>query len=470
MTTVMSRAGVSGERRRMAANKQQRSDEYDVIIVGAGVIGSAAAHVLATQGERCLLLEAAPEAIRRYAGEWMHPTVRVLMERLGIPLPKAAMANDAGAGFIVHPEDGSPPIALPYPEGQRGFCCSHFELASSVRKHAAAHPNVDYVPFARVIDVQRDGRVRFHAARELADREVRARLVVGAEGRSSVCRRVLEPDSNRDVVSYMAALSLDGDVTLPREGYGHLFMGAPGIALAYRVSRREVRLCLDVPVAAGELRRDRDRLFAAFAHVLPDHLREQARAAVHGAELRWTATFFQPRAQRGEDRIVLVGDAVGLCHPLCSAGVAIGLLDVALLGDAVAKHDLHWYRRRGARETWVPELMSCAVYHLLGQPDVSDPLRQTVYRSWREDHAARDQTMNILTGMERRPAMFASTFAKLGFDAVTAGIKSQSARRPLDAVELLQSFERWLRWPVAGLMPQWMVARVRPRATIHAPF
>ena len=87
--------------------------DYDAVIVGAGVIGSAAAFALARQGARCLLLEAAPDAIRRYAGEWMHPTVRVLMDQLGLAVPEAARSNDAGAGFVVHPEDGSEPIVLP---------------------------------------------------------------------------------------------------------------------------------------------------------------------------------------------------------------------------------------------------------------------------------------------------------------------------------------------------------------------
>ncbi len=463
---------------------QSPASDYDVVIVGAGAIGSAAALVLANDGARCLLLEAAPDAIRRYAGEWMHPTVVELMAHLNISQPQAAKTHNAGAGFIVFPEDGTAPIELPYPDKKRGFCCSHYDLAASIRDQAIAHPNVEYIPFARAIDVQRDGRLRFHVADALADREVTAGLIIGAEGRSSVCRRALRPDATRDVVSYMAALSLK-DVQLPREGFGHILMGGPGIALAYRVSPDEVRLCFDVPAHNSRLRRDRGALFDAFKDALPEDLREPARAAVHDKSLRWTATFFQPRTERGEDRIVLVGDAVGLCHPLCSAGVAVGLLDVSLLQQAVRQGDLDAYRANGARETWVPELMSCAVYQLLGRPSSGDVLRQTMYRVWRQDIQERNRTMNILTGAERRPVDFVRSFARIGLSAAieafrhpqqTIAADSPATHSPATQSALgalwnhTKSFETWLRWPIASVLPPWLVNRIRPRSTINAPY
>lgn len=449
--------------------------DYDVVVVGAGVIGSATAYALAKAGKRCLLLEAAPDAIRRYAGEWMHPTVPALMKGLGLEAPKEAVANDAGDGFMVHPGDGSAAIELRYPDGERGFCCSHYDLSASVRAQAVAHPNVEYVPYARVIDVQRDGRVRYHVSDALADREVTAALVVGAEGRSSVCRRVLQPDRNRDVVSYMAALTLEGDVELPTEGFGHILMGGPGVALAYRVSADEVRLSLDVPASAADLRRDPEKLMEAFRPALPAALREGMERAFERKAVRWTATFFQPRTERGADRIVLVGDAIGLCHPLCAAGVAVGLLDVTLLAQAVRDGDIAGYRRSGARETWVPELMSCAVYQLLGGPEVSAQVRKAMFQLWRDDAQARDETLRILMGAERRPAAFVKTFARVGWRSVSALLEAPSMRRlravrPGAVTERAKRLGGWLRWPVASVLPAAVVNRIRPDSTISAPF
>lgn len=464
----------------MHQNHDELQSHYDAVIVGAGVIGSAAAVMLAKEGKRCLLLEAAPDAVRRYAGEWMHPTVAALMAQLGIEKPKAAAHNDAGAGFMVHPEDGTGAIELKYPEGQRGFCCSHYDLSVGVREQAIAHPNVHYVPFARVIDVSRDGRLRFHVAESLVDREVSADLVVGAEGRSSVCRRSLVPDTNRNVVSYMAALTLPGSVAVPTEGYGHIFMGAPGLVLSYRVSPDEVRVCLDVPADRPELRRDVDALYREYQQALPSSLHAPVLAALHDKSLRWTATFFQPRTMRGADRIVLVGDAVGLCHPLCSAGVAVGLLDVALLQQAVREGDLNAYRRNGAKETWVPELMSCAVYQLLGRPEVSVGLRQAIYKVWRDDPLGRAQTLNILTGAERTARGFIGSIASVGAKAVSSAVRQRVLERAMrvprrdtqrpSVLAQAKTLGQWARWPVASALPSWVVDRIRPQSTIDAPF
>ena len=46
---------------------------YDVAVIGAGPVGSAAALAYADRGQQVLLLEANPKASQRFAGEWMHP-------------------------------------------------------------------------------------------------------------------------------------------------------------------------------------------------------------------------------------------------------------------------------------------------------------------------------------------------------------------------------------------------------------
>jgi 2-polyprenyl-6-methoxyphenol hydroxylase-like FAD-dependent oxidoreductase len=450
-------------------NRKINADtDYDVVVLGAGVVGSAAAFALANKGAKCLLLEANPKAVRRYAGEWMHPPVVDLMKGFGLEIPEAAKGHRAGEGFVVFPEDGSAAIELPYPEGARGFCCSHEALSVAVREQAIAHPNVEYVESARAVDVQVDGRVRYHLAETSQDREVRGGLVVGAGGRSCVSRQALGSTVPRDVVSYMAALALD--VELPREGFGHVFMGGPGAALGYRTSPDEVRVCLDVPADRSDLRHDRRRLYAAFESALPESLRAPTRDAIDSGAIKWSATFFQPRTERGRGQIALVGDAIGLCHPLCAAGVVVGFLDVALLTEAWAAGDLAAYRRRGAAETRVPELMSCAIYQLLGTEQGGE-LRQHVYHSWRTNPAERDRTMRILTGIARDASTFVSTFANIGAQAVAASLFRAPRGDASDGLlARTRALGQWLRWPVASALPNAVAQRIRPHGKIDAPF
>ena len=448
---------------------REKSD-YDVVVIGAGTVGSAAAYVLAESGASCLLLEADPEAVSRYAGEWMHPTVTELMGEFALELPDAARHHRAGDGFVVHPEDASEPIELPYPTDSKGFCCSHYDLSVGVREQAVDHEGVDYIPYARAVDVDPEGRVRYHLIERSLDREVEADLVVGAGGRSSVCRRALGADVPREIVTYMAAIGLD-DVSLPREGYGHIFMGGPGVALGYRHAPDSVRLSLDVPAERRDLRSDGEALYEAFEEALPSNLREPLRREIDEDGVRWSATFFQPRTERGQGRVALVGDAIGLCHPLCAAGVAVGVLDDALLAEAYAEGDLQAYRDRGAAETRVPELMSCVIYQLLGTSKGSGALRRALYRTWRRDPAERDRTMRILTGAERSADAFVSSFANVGAQALVESGRENLREGGIGGLaSSTTEFGDWMRWPLASLLPDRLARRVRPTSSVEAPF
>ena len=92
---------------------------YDVAIVGAGPVGSLCALAHARQGTRVILLEANPKASQRLAGEWLHPPAVRNLRDLGVDLG-AQLSDPKGKGFVVFPEDGSEPIAFPYPQGARG--------------------------------------------------------------------------------------------------------------------------------------------------------------------------------------------------------------------------------------------------------------------------------------------------------------------------------------------------------------
>src|SRR5712691_2498505 len=158
----------------------------DAAVVGAGPVGCVTALALARRGYRVLLLEADPGTSGRLSGEWLHPpALESLRRALESSMPCPSLA---GHGFVVHPEDRSEPIVLPYAGEAMGASCEHSELVSSLRDSVAATPGVRLVPGARVtaIDGERvtfrgeDGRVVV----SLVER------VVGADGRSSFVRRL----------------------------------------------------------------------------------------------------------------------------------------------------------------------------------------------------------------------------------------------------------------------------------------
>ena len=303
---------------------------YDVVVVGAGPVGSVAAVAAARSGARVLLLEANPDAARRFAGEWLHPTGVAVLDRLRMGRLEGMDAR-TGYGFVVFPDDGSEPVELAYPEGSVALACEHSLIVESLRERARSINEIDYLPHARVTEIG-GGTVTFRT-RE-GERTVSTARVVGADGRASLARKAIGLTPHGAPMSYMASVELRG-VELPVEGYGHVVLGGPGPVLLYRIAPDIIRGCLDVPLSFDANRRNPAFLWDAFSGVLPERLRRAFREALERGPVMWAVNRFAPRAEYGRDSVWLAGDAVGHYHPLTAAGMTLGFLDAELAGSGM---------------------------------------------------------------------------------------------------------------------------------------
>jgi 2-polyprenyl-6-methoxyphenol hydroxylase-like FAD-dependent oxidoreductase len=446
---------------------QKTTARYDVAIIGAGPVGAVAAYAYAKRGRQVCLLEANPRAAARFAGEWLHPSGKQMLDELGMTPIDAAEQHVRGRGFVVFPDDGSEAIELPYVEGSEAITCHHEHFVTELRDQARAHPNVDYRPYVRASNVE-PGSIECTQVRSRETERVEADLVVGADGRSSVARKALEEKDNQRVVSYMGALKLR-DFQLPHEGFGHVILGGPGPALMYRITPDIVRVSLDVPLEGSDLRRDDEALFEAFRPVLPDWAKPAIRRAIDQEGVQWAATCFRPHVEYGHDGIALVGDAVGSYHPMTAMGMTSGFQDVAALVDSP---DLDAYRNKRARASYVPELLSSALYNVFqGEEKGAAPLRKAVYRTWRADPDLCQRTMRLLSGSETRGWKFAATFFRI---ALRAGLQiGQTALDEHGAAglgEATRTLAPWVSWPLAPLLPDQVKQRVRPHSSIESPF
>jgi len=355
-------------------------------------VGCVSALEFARRGARVLLLEANPRASQRLAGEWLHPPALEQLRRLGVDL-EADRDHGEGRGFAIFPDDGSEPVVLRYREGSRGICCEHDRLVSRLRERVEIEAGIQYVPFARAVEI--DEPWVTYEQRESGRHTVRAKLLIGAGGRQSVAHQQLGLTPQNATFSRMAGLILE-DSALPFEGFGHVFLGGPGPALAYRVDASRIRLCLDVPLARG-LRTDAPAdLWDAFHTVLPSTLREGFRHGLRSGAVAWAANQLRPRVNYGRDGLVLVGDAVGCYHPLTALGMTLGFEDAyALAGSG----DFDSYRSGRLLKNRVPEILSVALYEVFADtsPEINF-MRSAIYDLWRREPEEQQRTMGFLAG------------------------------------------------------------------------
>lgn len=407
--------------------------EFDVAIVGAGPAGCASALAFAREGKRVLVLEADPRASDRLAGEWLHPPALAILDRLGVDLTPAR-PYATGKGFVVFPDDGSAPIALPYAAGSFGLAIEHALLVETLRAHCEREPSIELLPWARATRV--DGQsLTFErpsaleragasgsgsgrngaGARGLTTHTVTAKLIVGASGRTATFRAPelgghALPDAPA-ASSRIAGLSLEG-VALPFEGYLHVFLGGPGPVMAYRIDPRRVRVLCDVPLSLPIPREGDLPLFESYVSVLAPELRHAFREALRARDGRsapeWASIDLRPRVDHGREGLALVGDAVGAHHPLTASDLTLALEDAATLARARSFAE---YRRTRLREARVPEMLAVGLYEVFAdESEETVATRRAIYELWREKPGERLRSMGFLSGEDRNHLRFARSF------------------------------------------------------------
>jgi flavin-dependent dehydrogenase len=163
----------------------------DVVIAGGSVAGCALATLLGRQGIRATVLEKSVKAdhYKVVCTHFIQPGATPVIDRLGLaePMERAGAVRNGlevwtAAGWYRTPSDGG-----------HGYSLRRSKLDPMLRELAAGTPNVELRRGVTVTEVLRDGgrpaglRGRTVAGEEI---EVRAKVVVGADGRGSTVARL----------------------------------------------------------------------------------------------------------------------------------------------------------------------------------------------------------------------------------------------------------------------------------------
>lgn len=377
---------------------------YDVAIIGGGPAGCVSALYFARQNKSVLIVEANQRASERLAGEWLHPPALEILQDLDVDLTPER-TYDSGRGFAVFPDDGTPPIVLPYTAGHFGIAIEHHLLVERIREAVGRRPEIDFVHQTKATKVE--GQTIHLRKRGGATHAVSAGLIVGASGRASVAHQALGIEKSKWAYSRMAGIIVT-DTEVPFEGYGHVFLGGPGPALAYRIAPNKIRFCLDVPLGIPVNHNRAATLWDCYSPVLPKSLHEPFRRALATGEVSWAANQIASRFEYGREGLALVGDAAGHGHPLTAAGMTLGFEDARVLAESPS---FDKFRKRRLRESRVPEMLAIALYEVFADnSDETTSMRQAIYEMWRRSPSERMRTMNFLAGMDSSPVAFGRSF------------------------------------------------------------
>ncbi|MFO7544141.1 MAG: NAD(P)/FAD-dependent oxidoreductase [Trueperaceae bacterium] len=337
---------------------------FDLVVVGGGLAGATLARAMAKSGARVLVLERERAFRDRVRGDLLYPWGAAEARRLGIyDLLVDGAAREVR--FWLSQLHGAPPAVprdLPAapPHHEHVLAFFHPDMQSMLLAAAEA-AGAQVERGATVIGVERASeghgatgagafpRVRYRTG--AGEREIEARLVVGADGRSSMVRSWAGFRARRDTDRLVLAGALLHGVRMPgveRPGdVVRVFMHPAKGLLAMIADLGDGRF----RVYAGHAQNGEERSVSGAA-ALPEFVRLAVEA---GAPRAWfeTAELIGPlAAYQGADTwvdvphgggVVLVGDAAAANDPSWGSGTALTLHDVRILVEALREGD-DWQR------------------------------------------------------------------------------------------------------------------------------
>ncbi|CAE7174200.1 unnamed protein product [Rhizoctonia solani] len=426
--------------------------EYDVVIVGAGVAGSAMAHALATiEAARPLkiaLLERSLAEPDRIVGELLQPGGMDALKKLGlqdttedigaIPVHGYAVLN---AGNTVH---------IPYPGTAQGRSFHHGRFVMQLREAAMKHSNVEAIEAVVSELVEENGKITGVRARRKDQKDeetLSAGLTIVADGCFSKFRtRVLRPSAVKPQTRSHFVGAVLKDARLPIPQHGTVALTSNGPVLLYQIGEHDTRMLVDVKGAslprdlAGYVRQN-------VIPELPPVLRAPIEAAISSERLRSMPNSFLPPSQQGSSHhppgVLLLGDSWNMRHPLTGGGMTVAFCDVVILQRLLSEYlagrgaDIH----EGAKSTWsewdelagilrkwhwerkslssTVNILSVALYDLFGANDENlHVLRTGCFKYFERGGECVQGPVSLLSALAPRPGLLMYHFFSVAFYSI----------------------------------------------------
>lgn len=324
------------------------NQDFDFIVVGAGVVGPAIATGLAKNGWSVLVLERDLSKPDRIVGELLQPGGVESLKKLG--LESALDEADGVAMYGYEIIFNNKKVEIPYPPKKddpkakytgRGF--HHGNFIMGLRRCARETPGVTMIEgtvneLVTNPHTQRVLGVKATLKEYGLERHFFASCTIVCDGISSKFRKSYTPKVPT-IKSYFAGLLLKNPV-LPAPNHGHVIIGKNHQPiLIYEVEKGEARILCDIPsplpsAANGDLKK---HLEVKVMPYLPESVRPSFEEALANQRIRTMPSQYLTASVNKVPGVIMIGDAMNMRHPLTGGGMTVALSDAVLLTDILKK-------------------------------------------------------------------------------------------------------------------------------------
>lgn len=416
--------------------------EPDVVIVGAGVLGSAMAAVLARDGRRVTVVERDLKEPDRIVGELLQPGGYRALKELGLEGSVEGLDAHLVNGYVIHDIESNTEVELTYPQVEESIQCGrafhHGRFIMGLRRAALSEPNVTFIEGTVTSLQEEDGCVTGlqYKDKETGDvKEIHAALTVVADGCFSKFRKSLV--SGKAHISSHFVGCLMKDCPQFKANHAELVLANPSPVLIYQVSSSHTRVLVDI---RGEMPRNLSEYMAEKIYPqLPEHLKEPFMVALQNDRLRSMPASFLPPSPVNKPGVLLLGDAYNMRHPLTGGGMSVALNDVRIWRSLLknipelydngamlqAKKKFHWERK--SSHSFVVNVLAQALYELFAATDNSlHELRKACFQYFKLGGECVAGPIGLLSVLSPKPMTLIGHFFAVALYAMYFNFKSES--------------------------------------------
>ncbi|MFF0742878.1 NAD(P)/FAD-dependent oxidoreductase [Streptomyces sp. NPDC004111] len=414
--------------------------DYDVVISGASLAGSAAATLLARRGVRVALLErhSAPETYKVLCTHSLQACAYPVLDELGLvaDIEKSGAVHNQARWYTrwgwIEPRAAPTGPALPF-----GYNIRRSTLDPLIRSRAAETPGVDLLLGHQVTGLIEEGgrAVGVTASTPRGERRIRARLVVGADGKDSAVAKFAKVPVRESENTRFAYLAHFRNLPLPG-GMSHTWFLEPDMAYAF-VNDDGVTVVAVLPDKRRlpAFREDLEGSFLEFVRALPEA--PPIDSAERTTKIIGTVNYPLLSREPTAPGVALIGDAALTGDPLWGVGCGWALETAKWLAEAVAPaaagrgdldRALELYARRHRRRLRGHQLLAAD----FAKARPFNPMEQLVFAAAARD-AAMARHMYRFASRLIGPRRFLNPAALARAAAVNIRyhrIASRTARRP----------------------------------------
>ena len=315
----------------------QKQYDYDLAIVGAGIIGLTLACALKDSGLSIVLIEAKPYSVAAMKGQAyaVHLSSKLILEGIGIwdkILPqieffRKVRLSDADYPGVVEfqPTDLGTDVL--------GYVAEHQALLTPLQEFMQQCANVKYMCPAEVVQTEyQPDQVEISLNIEGETRTIRTRLIVAADG----ARSRIRSDAGIKTQGWQYWQSCIVAFVKPEKphnniAYERFWSSGPFAILPLPGNRCRIVWTAPHAEAKALVALDDEQFLAELSRRYGDQMGElqlEGSRFVFPVQLMQSDRYVLPR-------LALIGDAAHCCHPVGGQGLNMGIRDAATLAQVV---------------------------------------------------------------------------------------------------------------------------------------